>query len=568
MSVGPVLRLSGRAGARTRGSTLRRPRSESNPLADRVWCTTVIAVAALVLAWAFVPFVLVAIDAAAHHRVFLGVAGYYPMDGLQYLAWVHDAHDGLIRNLYGSLGGPVFVHPMYSLTGIVQGLIGVGPVAIMAFWKVVGALVLLAGCVRAVVGSIASERRARRTLALVMAIFGGFTPFVVLLPALDRFTLGSDFARAAGDLVPAMALWDYAPLAIALGLMPFAIGRLERLVSGREGRRAAFSAAALGLLIAWLHPWQGITLIAVAAGLVLWRAHDTRARPRTGTAWAVITAAFRSARPLRLVAGTTAAPVVYYLLLSHVDAGWATSELNSVSAAVIPGLVTLTCVVPLAGIGILAARRAGWARSDPRIRAPLLWLMATLFTIAVSPSGQYRALDGLTIPVAVLVATAWPDWRKSGRTRLVAALVLAGALVPFAVFAPGAFEHLQSADVTAYTELNPNDVGAAKLAAANVRGAPVLAPAELGTAVPALTGAVSWVGHPIWTPNYVRRKVEAMQLFAGRLEPDQARRFVRSTGAGALVEPCGSTAALEPALKPLGFHETRVGCATVYTRSG
>jgi hypothetical protein len=541
------------------------PRRESSRLDVRRWRAAGIVIGSVVLAWAFAPFVVVALDAAAHHRVFLGVAGYYPMDGLQYLAWVRDAHDGLIRNLYGSRGGPVFIHPMYSLTGIFQGLTGVGPVAIMAFWKVVGALVLLAGCVRLVSRSIPVERVGRRTLALVLAIFGGFTPLVALLLAVDPFTVGTDFARAAGDLVPAMALWDYAPLAIALGLMPFVIERIERLVSGRGDRRTAFGAAALGLLVAWLHPWQGITLVAVAAGLVLWRAHEAHPRSRPGSARPRLAAVLGLVRPLWLFAGATAGPVLYYLLLSHVDAGWATSELNSISTAVIPGMVTLTCVVPLAGIGILAARRVG---PDPRMRAPLLWMLATLFTIAISPSGQYRALDGLAIPVAVLVARAWPECRGSGRGRLLAALALAGALVPFAVFAAGAFGHLQSPDVIAYTELNPSDVRAAKLAAAaDTRGAPVLAPAELGTAIPALTGAVSWVGHPIWTPDYAQRKVEAMELFSGAMTAAEAGRFVRSTGAGALIEPCGSTGRLEPVLAGVGFRAVPVGCAVLFIRS-
>ena len=507
-------------------------------------------IGSIVLAWAFAPFVLVALDAAAHHRVFLGVAGYYPMDGLQYLAWVRAAHDGLIQNLYGSRGAPVFVQPMYSLTGVVQGLTGVGPVAIMAFWKTVGVLVLVAGCARVVARSIPAERVGRRILALLLAIFGGFTPLVALLPGLDRFTLGTDFPRAAGDLVPAMALWDYAPLAIALGLMPFLIERLERLAAGRGDRRTALGAAALGLLVAWLHPWQGITLIAVAAGLVLWRGHEARARTRTGPARALLAAVLGAGRPLWLVAGATAAPVLYYLLLSHVDAGWATSELNSVSTAVIPGMITLTCVVPLAGIGILAARRAG---PDPRIRAPLLWLLANLFTIAISPSGQYRALDGLAIPVAVLAVCAWPERRRPGRDRLLTALALTGALVPFAVFAVGAFGHLRSGAVTAYRRAQRRPGGEAGRGGRG--GAAVLAPAD-GTAIPALTGAVSWVGHPIWTPNYAQRKVQATELFAGAMVPAQARRFVRSSGAGALVEPCGSTGVLAPVLAPLGLHPT------------
>ena len=145
--------------------------------------------------------------------------------------------------MYGSLGHAVFVHPMYSLTGLVQGATGVGPPAIMAFWNVVATLVLVGGCVRVVASSLPPERVGRRAIALILALFGGFTPLVALLPWLDPFTLGTDFVRAAGDLVPAMALWDYAPLAIALGLMPFVIERVERLVEGRGNLRTAVGAA-------------------------------------------------------------------------------------------------------------------------------------------------------------------------------------------------------------------------------------------------------------------------------------------------------------------------------------
>jgi len=102
MSATSVVRRPGRVPSRE--ETRPGPGSETTARRTRRWRITVIAIAAVALTWAFAPFVLVALDAAAHHRVFLGVAGYYPMDGLQYLAWVRDAHDGVIRNLYGSLG--------------------------------------------------------------------------------------------------------------------------------------------------------------------------------------------------------------------------------------------------------------------------------------------------------------------------------------------------------------------------------------------------------------------------------------------------------------------------------
>jgi hypothetical protein len=557
MSAVPLIEPAARA-----VGDVERARSERRATARRArWRLIALATGAIVLAWAFAPFVLVALDAAAHHRVFLGVAGYYPMDGLQYLAWVRGAHDGLIRNMYGSLGKAVFIHPMYSVSGIVQGAFGVGSVAIMAFWKGVAALVLVGGCLVLVTRYIPSGQAGRRAAALTLALFGGFTPVVVLLAWLDPWQRGADFARAAGDLVPAMSLWDYAPLAIALGLMPVVIDRIERLVTGRGDCRTTLGAAAAGLLVAWLHPWQGITLIALTGGLVLWRALGARSPRGTWVERWGIGAVRGQAVPLAVVTGATAIPVLYYMLLSHLDAGWATSEQNSVSAAVIPGLVTLTCVVPLALAGLLAARRTA---RDPRTRVLLLWLLATLFTIMISPSGQYRALDGFAIPVALLVVRAWPERRLGGRRRLLAAAALAASLVPFAVFAVEAFGHLRSPQVTAYTELDASDVRAARVAAARAGAAPVLAPAELGTAIPALTDAVSWVGHPIWTPDYAERKDQAMLLFAGAMTPGQARRFVVSTGARALVEPCGSTGNLNAVLAPLGFRVISIGCARVY----
>lgn len=521
--------------------------------ARRRWRLILSAIAALAFVWAFAPFVLVAVDAAGHHRVFLGVAGYYPMDGLQYLAWARQAHDGLIRNLYGSTADKaLFIHPMWSLTGLLQGVSGIGPVLIMGFWKAVSALVLIGGCVHVVRRHLPAGAPSRRAAALMLALFGGLTPLVVVLLRLDYGQGGADLARAAGDLVPAMSLWDYSPLAIALGLMPLVIERLERIVAGRGARRTVISTGALGLLVAWLHPWQGMTLIAIAVGLALWRSVADRAGARSRVRRA----------PLIAVMGAIALPVIYYLILSRLDPGWATSEQNSGYTAVIPGLVALTCVIPLALIGLLAARRTG---VDQRSRGLVLWVLATLLTIVLSPSGQYRALDGLAIPVAVLVVRAWPE-RGKRRGRLLATAALTGALAPLAYFGVGAYAHLLSPSVTAYTELAPSDVRAVTLAARAAGGGTVLAPAPLGTAIPALSYAVSWVGHPIWTPDYGERKMQSAALFAGGLTPVQVRRLIRTSRADALVEPCGSTGHLRSVLVQLGFHRATIGCARLYTR--
>ena len=101
MSATSAVRRPVRAGAEPREPGRPRSGPEGTRRAARRWRAAVIAIGSVALAWAFAPFVLVALDAAAHHRVFMGVAGYYPMDGLQYLAWVRDASaHGLAADLF------------------------------------------------------------------------------------------------------------------------------------------------------------------------------------------------------------------------------------------------------------------------------------------------------------------------------------------------------------------------------------------------------------------------------------------------------------------------------------
>lgn len=518
----------------------------------RLWSRVMVGVTVLAGAWAFAPFVLIALDAALHHRVFLGVAGFYPMDGLQYLAWVRDAEHGLIRNLYGSARDhAVFVHPLWTPSGLLQGVIPFSDAALLGFWKAVSAVVLLAGARRLAWTHISPYRPGRRVLALLLALFGGLTPVAGLMWLFDGGARW-DFARAAGDLIPAVTLWDYAPLAIALGLMPFAIAGVERLLDGTASRLMVARTASAGLLVTWLHPWQGETLIAVYVGLVVWRRLDERA------------GAERSSVPYRALAAVitaTALPALYYLLLSRVDPGWAVSERNSVSAATIPVPVLLCCVVPVILAAYAGVRRA---LADPRARALVLWTGATLLTVVISRSGEYRAIDGLAIPVAVLAVRGWPAG-ASGRRKWAWAASLA-ALAPAAAFTAMALPYMLTPAMRQYTELGRSDIRAVALAARAAGGSPIIAPAALGTAIPALTDEPSWAGHPIWTPDPAVRLGQSGQLLSDLLTRAQADQLLGSTRSRALVQPCGWPGNLKPELAPLGFRELTTGCARVYIR--
>jgi hypothetical protein len=191
-----------------------------------------------------------------------------------------------------------------------------------------------------------------------------------------------------------------------------------------------------------------------------------------------------------------------------------------------------------------------------------------MLSVAASHSGQYRAIDGLVIPVAVLAVKAWHGGSASPLRRAAAGLVVLSMLAPCAVFAVDAFRQLHNPAFTQYTELAPSDVRATQLAARLGGHEPILAPMALGNAVPVLTDAPSWLGHLVWTPDVARRRGQTTALFLGRLTPGQARALVQGTRSRALVEPCGWPGRLEPQLAPLGFREVRVGCARVYVRSG
>ncbi|HLY35302.1 MAG TPA: hypothetical protein VKU35_01155, partial [Candidatus Limnocylindria bacterium] len=129
-----------------------------------------------------------------------------------------------------------------------------------------------------------------------------------------------------------------------------------------------------------------------------------------------------------------------------------------------------------------------------------------------------------------------------------------------------ALPYLLSGDVRPYTQLTTSEVRAAAIAGRAAGGEPILAPVILGTAIPALTGEPSWVGHPIWTPDLENRTFQTGLLLSGLLTPAQDRAMIRTTASRALVQPCGWPGRLEPALAPLGFREVRVGCARVYIR--
>ena len=92
----------------------------------------------------------------------------------------------------------------------------------------------------------------------------------------------------------------------------------------------------------------------------------------------------------------------------------------------------------------------------------------------------------------------------------------------------------------------------------------LLAPAYIGTTVPAYTGRETWVGAGSWTPDFPTRRAAAERLFAGTLRPAQARAVVIASGARFLLSDCHGRADVQRLVSAFTDPPHRFGCATVY----
>jgi hypothetical protein len=128
----------------------------------------------------------------------------------------------------------------------------------------------------------------------------------------------------------------------------------------------------------------------------------------------------------------------------------------------------------------------------------------------------------------------------------------------------------QAATLIAPTDGNPNFVTAGErtalhyLAHHRQKGA-VVTRFYLGSVVPAYTGRSTYVGDCLWSePECLSRAFQVQLLFNGQLSPNEAQRFMRSTGARFLLADCTAPSSLSRTLAPITVSRTRFGCADVY----
>ncbi len=480
-----------------------------------------------------------------HGGLVTGSDGYLVVDQLQYLNWLRQAgHHIAVANLYDLAPGPhSFVHPGVVISGLLNRA-GLGIVAAYMVWKPVAVAALFAGSLLYVRRFI--ERPSDRILALVLALFTA-SPVSAIVGWGHIGSAGTkfNFDFIGGELWPGTYLWGYLFSAIAVGLVPLGLLAYER-GRGGGGTRWLGWAAAAGLFASWLQPWQGATFaLVILVAEVVKRRHELLA----------------AARDLALPLAATAAPLIYYFVLSKSDASWKLADaVNDFGRW--PWWVTVLGLAPLAVPALFAYRLPA---PDFGALALRVWPLAGL-VIFYQPAGTFpfHAIQGLTLPLAVLAMLALRSWLGERPLPALLAVAIAAVLViPGTVYRA---DNIRDAVAKGFQPffLTPGEHDALAYLDHQPERGGVLAPVYSGLLVPAYTGRETWVGAGSWSPDFAQRQQLAEQLFAGQLSPAAAERVVRDSGARFLYSDCHGRANIAPIVSGFTDPPRRFGCATVY----
>jgi hypothetical protein len=487
------------------------------------------------------------------NHLWTGTDGPYIGDQMQYLGWIQDAgHHFLIGNPFNTKRETGdFLNPFLLFSGVLTRF-GLSAAASYLVWKPVAILMFFAAA-HAYVNRLLGTTAQRRS-ALVIALFflSPVVPYighVAALPAIDRYFV----PVISKEMWPIMYLWGYPLTAIAIASMCLCFLCYER---DRGLNRVRPLAPFLGLLCAWLQPWQGATVIGVLvlSEIFMWRRDGI---PRL--------------RLLVATCGCTAMPLIYFWALGRFDPVWKAA--NSLDQFAIPLLTVMVTIAPLAIPALLAYRLPALHFQSVVLR---FWPVVTLIEFQLinrTKFGTYgpHALQGLSIPLAVLAvggvaSVTFASIPRMLRTVLAMLLVLL-ILVPAGVQALNNDRQIgtglgYASDPYFIMRGEQNALGYLK---DDQESGSVLAPVYLGEIVPGTTGRHTWVGIYTWTPNYQHRVDLANALFAGKLNKTQAANFIRSTGARFLLSDCSENANLANLIPVLDVRDTKhFGCATVY----
>ncbi|MGH2866688.1 MAG: hypothetical protein ACRDNK_03850 [Solirubrobacteraceae bacterium] len=522
------------------------------------------AIFAVLTVWAFAPLVALAAHVAVSGGVLVGTNGADFFDQFQYLAWIRDEGSHVLASNLWLIGGTPhdYLHPMYLISGLLWRL-GLSIQLAYLIWKPVALLVLFVGFAlyarRLLVGRWAAMS------ALALALFYESPVLAIAtwtghLSPLHRFQL----VLTTDDATASLNLWGFEHAAIALGLMPVFLLACERLLADADRQRRidprlTIVAGFAGLLVAWLHPWQGVTLLSILA--VVWAMRPSRRR---------LSALF-------IPGAATVAPLLYGVALTRFDRSWSSFQSQSATTGTGTWWALLASFGPLVALALAGARRSG----DDGERMLLLWPLACAGVYLIVPQFPPHALAGVTLPLAILAVRGWGRVRTRivGRIRAGVPPALAGALALAAVLAgtvPAMILHAQGVrDSLAATtggaltaqefRLSADQAAAMSYLDRAARRGGVLAPWLLSMSVPAFTGRAVFAGHPQWQPhgNFVTAGVF---FDPATYDPTGARHreILRASRAVYVLADCHLRPSLTRQLAPLARPVRQFGCLTVF----
>jgi hypothetical protein len=492
-----------------------------SPLPDPV-----VAVCVLAAAWFLASLAFVLVHTTSGGLTFTGAyAVYFPSDQLRYLAWIREAGlHGLIADPYAAGSAHLYLHPLLLISGLLWRA-GLSVQAAYLVWTPLALGVLIWGYARFTARFLAGRERAA-ALALSLLFL------CPLVPAFDYGGVVDNngayyLVTVAGHGAAYWQAWGYLPTVIALGLMPVFLLRIEALLTGHHDARDAVMSGLAGLLIAWLHPWGGIELVGLVMALIALK-WTPPVLPK-----------------LVAVGVATGLPLVYYAVIAGSDSAWSLAQLRSSGNAPLlwPLLVDYT---PLVLVSLVAMRRprgvAGWI--------VVLWPLAALIVyLGLGLNARGTALEGITLPLAILAVLGWRRLRLAHRWSYVALFL---AVVPGAFYSAHTF-HDTFRDHYVPFGLAPAEQRAV-VALGQMRG-DVLSTGYLAVALPALDDHAGEVTSA------------SDDLFDGRLSLAITARLIGSRRPSVVISDClPGRADLSDLLGRFGFITRSYGCARIYQR--
>jgi hypothetical protein len=355
------------------------------------------------------------------------------------------------------------------------------------------------------------------------------------------------FDFISGEMWTGQYLLGYLMTGLAVGLMPLVLLAVESWRRKPRGSMLAWAAVG-GLLVAWLQPWQGVTLACIVVTVEALRLLRGRGRPA-----------------LALVPLAIAVPLVYYFVLGETDDSWRlASEVNAAGTFPEwswPWWAIVLTLLPLAAPAALAYRLPASSWQEQAVR---VWPFAAL-AVYLAPVGTfpYHAFQGLAIPLSILavqgVASVWRRPRAAVVVAALALMVLPGLAHKMQVFA----NSIRTAGDPYY--ILAEEQSALEALERDGRPGGVLSAGYAGSMIPFKTGREVYVGALSWTPNWRTRQRLGDRLFEGEMGAAEARALVRSVPVSFLYGDCRpGIVDLSDELRPLLAEVKRFGCARLY----